>query len=1035
MILESNAEIHAEKATKLRAFPVNLPEVRRVVKEVLTQFGSNLIFREYTTHDITHIDDMLATVDWIIPEKTKALMTPGDWLMLVLSIYFHDMGLVVTETEFKERSKTGFHDFCNDILYSGVGGDDYRAKVSAMKDDHGERLLYQEFVRHHHATRIKVWLAGDTCPELGYCTAQIKLIEDLLYPLGIEFREGLALVCESHNLDDIEDTKKYRQDHPYGNSADEEINLQYVSALLRTIDLIQITNRRAPSTLYRLIDPSDPISQLEWAKQNAVTRVRSQVQKDEEGVALASTQPDTVEIFAQFENETSFFGLSAYLRYANDQIKSTFQAIEKTKKSCPKDYSFPWKKIDDTNVVAVGFEKEPFGFEIDQEKILDLLTGHTLYNDSRVVVRELTQNAIDAVRLQHLNQSGGPEAHGEITISWDSENSELTITDNGTGMSQSTIENHLLKVGSSKYQDPKFKESFPNFTPISRFGIGVLTAFMVADKVEITTVSPDDLKARRISLRSVHGKYLIKLLDKSASEIKDAIGSHGSKFVLRFRASANKMSIQKTLESYVLFPRCKVALSIDEEKSISIGYKSPKLALENYLATKGTIKRFREESTAVHEISDNGITIAYAMAYSSHYKDWQFVLVDETPTRRNKDDIQAPILTCVEGIAVQDNIVGGVDRNLLALINMTGEKAPRTNVARSALETTDEFDNSVSTVNRLLLDAVEIESKRLVDKEGYSLTWAIEQMPYLMHPIVSRRGENELTRITNLKNKELCKTRMFLVEADGKRTAMTGNELKEKKVFWTVESMLLRSTEQFIRESKREVARSSLLKLVYGDEDNSLDDILVVPNIGNSYICGSVIKDIFDIAHFQGRINERRLDARWELKSDKWLSLNDIFKALMDATGYREYELYTHMLERTLQARSISRLDALLIPMKYDEVTSDGLDDFHAVKTLESAYFLPNNSFTDFFRTAPEHWMEDIKFMKTAFFSMLIATHSMQSYKDVSKSSSALLSALPQEITASSEAEIESSRALWSETTRIKIYDPFGWEQRSIGDM
>ncbi len=39
-------------------------------------------------------------------------------------------------------------------------------------------------------------------------------------------------------------------------------------------------------------------------------------------------------------------------------------------------------------------------FTIDQENILQLLVGHTLYNDSSVVVRELVQNAIDAVKLQ-----------------------------------------------------------------------------------------------------------------------------------------------------------------------------------------------------------------------------------------------------------------------------------------------------------------------------------------------------------------------------------------------------------------------------------------------------------------------------------------------------------------------------------------------------------------------------------------------------------------------------------------------------------
>jgi HSP90 family molecular chaperone len=73
-------------------------------------------------------------------------------------------------------------------------------------------------------------------------------------------------------------------------------------------------------------------------------------------------------------------------------------------------------------------------------------------------------------------------------------------------MSQDTIVRHLLRVGSSKYQDQAFLKQFPDFSAISRFGIGVLSAFMVADTVQILTSEEEDEEAREISLESVHGR-------------------------------------------------------------------------------------------------------------------------------------------------------------------------------------------------------------------------------------------------------------------------------------------------------------------------------------------------------------------------------------------------------------------------------------------------------------------------------------------------------------------------------------------------
>ena len=76
--LSSNAEKKASAALSLPSFPINLLEIKRTVKSILSQFGKNLIFQEYTTHDISHVDDMLVTLDWLIPPDTQAVLSKGE---------------------------------------------------------------------------------------------------------------------------------------------------------------------------------------------------------------------------------------------------------------------------------------------------------------------------------------------------------------------------------------------------------------------------------------------------------------------------------------------------------------------------------------------------------------------------------------------------------------------------------------------------------------------------------------------------------------------------------------------------------------------------------------------------------------------------------------------------------------------------------------------------------------------------------------------------------------------------------------------
>lgn len=131
--LPSNAERQASRAEAASAFSgLNLLHIRRQVTHFLSLIGREGIFDQYTVHDISHIDKMLASLDWIIPEQTKSVMSSVDWLMTALAIYFHDLGMLVTAREYASRIRTDFPRYRDETLFGGPSGPDYRAKVEAL---------------------------------------------------------------------------------------------------------------------------------------------------------------------------------------------------------------------------------------------------------------------------------------------------------------------------------------------------------------------------------------------------------------------------------------------------------------------------------------------------------------------------------------------------------------------------------------------------------------------------------------------------------------------------------------------------------------------------------------------------------------------------------------------------------------------------------------------------------------------------------------------------------------------------------------
>ena len=123
-----------------------------------------------------------------------------------------------------------------------------------------------------------------------------------------------------------------------------------------------------------------------------------------------------------------------------------------------------------------------------------------LYSDHEIFLRELVSNAVDATqKLKTLKERGdfkGELGNLAVKVLLDKENSTLTISDNGIGMTEEEIDKYINQIAFSGVTDflDKYKDNANAI--IGHFGLGFYSAFMVSKKVEIITKSyKDDAKA------------------------------------------------------------------------------------------------------------------------------------------------------------------------------------------------------------------------------------------------------------------------------------------------------------------------------------------------------------------------------------------------------------------------------------------------------------------------------------------------------------------------------------------------------------
>lgn len=145
---------------------------------------------------------------------------------------------------------------------------------------------------------------------------------------------------------------------------------------------------------------------------------------------------------------------------------------------------------------------ESYNFKVDLKGIIRLLSDN-LYSSEHVFLRELLQNAADAIAARKKADKEFREAKITVTYRRLKSGVQLIFADNGIGLNKEEIHTFLSVIGQSSKRDENVRNSY-----IGQFGIGLLSCFLVANEIKVLTRSAKDEQSYQWVGKS-DGSYVI----------------------------------------------------------------------------------------------------------------------------------------------------------------------------------------------------------------------------------------------------------------------------------------------------------------------------------------------------------------------------------------------------------------------------------------------------------------------------------------------------------------------------------------------
>jgi molecular chaperone HtpG len=507
-------------------------------------------FPDYTDHGVDHVNRVLHSQmelvpkevwDRSAPESDPRVLCDKDAAVIIGSTLLHDVGmhlrpagfldLVSDATRFKplpwfcdpqedhaadrpwpelwKDYELEARRFSDRALVDIIGHDGVREgwNFHTLPDSLGEWqlnhcLVIGEFIRRHHARlaheiaiygfpSLKSGSADDRFPVLAGAGDGLSDLADLT---GLVARShGMSLrVCKAY-LD-----AHYKRDlRPMGSAVLSPM------ALLRVADYLQIDQQRAPAVLLQLRDPQSPISVREWQKHRAVRNIGDST--DPRARMVTVSKDISLTQFLQLRDLVD--GLQRELDHSTAVLDEAYGArvdlgLNHLGLSIRRVHS---NLTSPAFLDSLAYVPERTGISADPH-LLTLLVEPLYRDEPGVGIRELMQNAVDAVRERHAwcaargidaSALNGPAPGDDVLIEFvqrdETDSWLLRVRDKGIGMTSHTIQNYFLRAGASFRHSADWLKEFneddggPRVVRSGRFGIGAFAAFLLGSRLTLAT--------------------------------------------------------------------------------------------------------------------------------------------------------------------------------------------------------------------------------------------------------------------------------------------------------------------------------------------------------------------------------------------------------------------------------------------------------------------------------------------------------------------------------------------------------------------
>jgi hypothetical protein len=492
-------------------------------------------FKQYTDHNLAHSRNLIDWMGRFIPVATRKKLNGLELALLMLTALLHDLGMFVTEEEkgaFLESPE--FDEFLLETpeRLNAMNAARQQGKVGRVRAIEDAALA--DYFRRRHPERARQNLE--------------RHLSDVLRFGDVDLIDLVSRLAESHGWGVFESidykrpnaavAKEFSATDPVNGIP---VNPRYIACCLRLADIMDFDRSRTPLTIWETIDFTEARSQAEWLKHLQITGW--------------TVTPRDVRYHAKCTHTEHYVAVSDFLDLIDRELDECSRLIAQEPAEISKRYQLDLHRQVDRSHVRMAnprYLAGAFRFELDYERIMTVLMDRSLYPDPSLCLRELLQNSLDACRNRAAlaEASSGLSYEPRILIrdlTADAADRRVIVEDNGIGMSLTIVKRYFMRIGQSYYRSPEFQaerqkleKKGVSLEATSRFGIGFLSTFMLADRIEVETLREGSTPLR-ISMDGPTKYFLVEELDAGSLPVGTRVTLH-----LKDGASVDPAKVMRT---------------------------------------------------------------------------------------------------------------------------------------------------------------------------------------------------------------------------------------------------------------------------------------------------------------------------------------------------------------------------------------------------------------------------------------------------------------------------------------------------------